>query len=445
MALNTERISAVAEEAYLYAFPMLMGYRYLFGSNLAKGAPSYRTPINTIASDSRSLDWQFKEVITPNADTPYTFATFDLRAEPYVLTVPEVTERYYVMQIEDLLGFNEHYVGTRATGISCGSYLLAGPRWSGEAPEGITQVLRTETDIIFVIGRTQLHGPDDVPRLEAVQRGYKARPLSEFAGTSAPPPPPAVDWPMWIDDASRDERFIGYVNFLLTFCQPTHADDAALLRRLGEIGIGPGAAFDADGLDPDTRAAIRTGVETARAKMGAFAGTIPSFDTGWTNTDPFGDRAFYGGDYLKRAAMAMFGWGGNDRIEAYYPMLHRDADGDVLDGSKHAYTMTWKTDPPTHAFWSVTIYDKSYDGTAGYLVKNPIDRYLINSTTQGLVRGEDGSLTMHIQHDRPEVAAEAANWLPAPAEPFYLVLRNYFPAEEALDGTWVPPAVVKTA
>ena len=44
---------------------------------------------------------------------------------------------------------------------------------------------------------------------------------------------------------------------------------------------------------------------------------------------------------------------------------------------------------------------------------------------------------------RPGGDAAAANWLPAPDEPFYLVLRDYYPAEEALDGSWAPPAVVK--
>jgi len=366
-----------------------------------------------------------------------------VRSEPYVLTVPAVTDRYYVMQLEDLLGFNEHYIGTRATGSEAGSYLLAGPRWTGDVPDGIAGVCRHETDIIFIIGRTQLHGPDDVTGLMTVQRGYKLQPLSTFAGTPAPPAAPAADWPLWDDAASRDERFIGYVNVLLAFCEPIHQDDVALMRRLGEIGIGPRAPFDPEALDPDVRAAIRAGVLKARGRMEAAAEALPSFDTGWSDTDPFGDRAFFAGDYFKRAAMAMFGWGGNDRIEAYYPILHHDADGEELDGSKHAYTLTWKSDPPTHAFWSVTIYDKSYDGSAGYLVRNPIDRYLINSTTEGLVRGEDGSLTMYIQHDRPGDDSAAANWLPAPDEPFYLVLRNYYPADEALDGSWVPPAVVK--
>ncbi|MEE4274716.1 MAG: DUF1254 domain-containing protein, partial [Thermoleophilia bacterium] len=250
-SLTADDIAKRAEEAYIYAFPMLMGYRYLFGAFLAQGAPSFRVPPNTLSSDAHALDWRFKDVISPNADTPYTFAALDLRAEPYVLDVPAITDRYYVMQLEDLLGFNEHYVGTRVTGTDAGSYLLAGPGWDGVAPTGVTDVLSFETDIVFIIGRTQLLGPDDVQALAKVQAGYRLRPLSEFAGTPKPPDAPNVDWPLWADEASRDERFIGYLNFLLLWCRPIHPDDAALMERLQGIGIEPGAPFDAEGLDED--------------------------------------------------------------------------------------------------------------------------------------------------------------------------------------------------
>ena len=87
------------------------------------------------------------------------------------------------------------------------------------------------------------------------------------------------------------------------------------------------------------------------------------------------------------------------------------------------------------------MYDKSYDGTAGYLVDNPIDRYLINSTTDGLVRGDDGSLTLYIQHDEPDTSEGRANWLPAPTGPFYVVLRVYLPDQSVIDGAWEPPPV----
>jgi hypothetical protein len=109
-------------------------------------------------SEAKTLDYTFKDVITPNADTSYSFGLLDLLAGPVVLTVPEVAGRYYVMQIEDLLGFNELFVGSRATGTAPGSYLLMGPRWQGVVPEGFDSSFQFETDLVFVLGRTQLLG-----------------------------------------------------------------------------------------------------------------------------------------------------------------------------------------------------------------------------------------------------------------------------------------------
>ena len=160
------------------------------------------------------------------------------------------------------------------------------------------------------------------------------------------------------------------------------------------------------------------------------------------SSDVFGTREWYGGDFLLRAVAAMAGWGGNDVVEAVYPTAREDADGNPLAG-QHRYQITFKTMPPARAFWSVTMYDTAYDGTAGYLVENPINRYLINSTTPGLAYAEDGSLTITIQHEQPEDAEEKANWLPAPEGPFYLVMRIYWPEKEALDGTWTPPPLVR--
>ena len=156
----------------------------------------------------------------------------------------------------------------------------------------------------------------------------------------------------------------------------------------------------------------------------------------------FGNRAFFNGNYALRAVAAQLGWGGNDQIEAFYPLARVDANGENLDGA-HAYQLRWENDPPVNAFWSLTMYDKSYDGAAGYLVKNPINRYLINSTTEGLVRDADGGLTITIQHAEPTDPAQKANWLPAPAEEFYISLRLYWPKPAALDGTWEPPLIVR--
>jgi hypothetical protein len=136
----------------------------------------------------------------------------------------------------------------------------------------------------------------------------------------------------------------------------------------------------------------------------------------------------------------------NDKIEAFYPIVYIDADGQVLDGQTGKYILHFEKDeiPPAKYFWSVTMYDKRADGTAGYMVDNPIDRYLVNSTTEGLVYGEDGSLTIYVQHEPPE-GEKAANWLPAPTEPFYMAMRIYGPEESVMNNEWEPPAVQKVA
>jgi hypothetical protein len=170
---------------------------------------------------------------------------------------------------------------------------------------------------------------------------------------------------------------------------------------------------------------------------------------GWGVYAAFGNRAFYNGNWLLRAAAAKIGIYGNDAIEAMYPFTRTDADGRTLDCSKSKYTLTFAAGqfPPVNSFWSVTMYD----GKTQFLIKNPINRYLINSPMlPGLKKNADGSLTLYKQNKSPGTDKES-NWLPAPDGPIYLVMRLYGPKTEppsilpAGDGTWQPPGVVLAA
>ena len=121
-SLSSDEISAIAQEAYIYSFPMMMGYRFGYATFLEPKSPSYAGPANHGPyGKAKTLDHTFRNVITPNADTPYSFALLDFRAGPLVLSVPEVTGRYYVMQFEDLYGQNDLFVGSRATGSEAGT------------------------------------------------------------------------------------------------------------------------------------------------------------------------------------------------------------------------------------------------------------------------------------------------------------------------------------
>ena len=143
---------------------------------------------------------------------------------------------------------------------------------------------------------------------------------------------------------------------------------------------------------------------------------------------------------IQEAAAALAGIYGNDEVEAMYPIAFKDIKGAKLDGSKSDYTITFPPGelPPVNAFWSVTMYD----GKTQLLVANPINRYLINSPMlPGLRKNSDGSLTIYVQKEPPGKDKES-NWLPAPDGRFYLVMRLYWPKNEALDGKWSPPAVI---
>ncbi len=436
-----EELEAIAQEAYIYAFPAFMGYRGGYDKFLNPSSPQYLGEPNFGPyGKAVTLDSNFKGIITPNADTPYSWGMLDLRGGPLVLTVPEVKDRYYVMQFENLLGENEYFVGSRATGPEAGSYLLVGPSWKGDLPNGFADTLRFETDVVYLIGRTQLFSPEDKPALAKVMEQYRLEPLEVYNGGEAPELPP-VNWPVWDDETSRDERFVGLLNRLLEFCGPIHPSEADLFERFARAGVGAGINFDAGALSDDHRAALARGAASGQEKIKKAAGEQGELVNGWMMMDPFGNREFFNGDFLKRAAVAMIGWGGNDKTEAMYPMLRKGPDGKPLDGNGK-YRLTFQLPIPVNAFWSLTMYDTAYDGVGGYMVDNPIDRYIINSLTPGLV-DENGSLTVTMQREEPEDATERANWLPTPDMDFYVSFRLYWPKQEALSGGWAPPEIVR--
>ena len=215
---------------------------------------------------------------------------------------------------------------------------------------------------------------------------------------------------------------------------------------MARIGVGPGKSFDFKDLSPAHKAEVLLGMKDGEEKAARAGENIGKDVNGWKIGSAFGDRAFYHGDWLLRAAAAKAGIYGNDAAEAVYPMTRKLANGEPLDGGKHDYTLTFAAGefPPVNAFWSVTMYD----GKTQFLIENPINRYLVNSPmVPGMKKNPDGSLTMYIQNKTPGPDREA-NWLPAPDGPIYLVMRLYWPKQTppsilpAGSGTWSPPAIV---
>jgi hypothetical protein len=439
--VSAEEARAIAKEAYIYGFPLVDSYRIQHSYFVDNKNAEYKGGWNEIHNTARVYTPDDKAIQTPNSDTPYSFIGADLRAEPLVLTVPEVEEgRYYSLQFIDMYTFNFAYVGSRATGNNAGSFLLAGPGWNGEKPQGVKEVIRSETELAFVLYRTQLFGPDDIGNVKAIQAGYKVEPLSAFLGRPPPAAAQAVDFmtPLTPDEQKTSPRFFDVLNFVLQFC-PAVPVETELRVRFARLGIESGKPFDPAALPPETRAAVEAGMADAWAAFRQFKET--ELDTGRrSSADGFGTRAFLNGDYLARMSSAVLGIYGNSKDEALYPVYFVDADNKPLDGSSR-YKLRFAPGelPPVNAFWSLTMYELP----ASLLSANRLDRYLINSPMlPSLAKDADGGLTLSVQHESPGADGEA-NWLPAPAGPFFMVMRLYWPKQEALDGKWKAPPLAR--
>jgi hypothetical protein len=440
--VSPEEARAIAKEAYVYGFPIVDNYRIQHAYWVDKATPEYKAPWNQIWNSARVFSPADTAIQTPNSDTPYSFVGADLRSEPLVLTVPAMEkERYFSVQLIDYYTFNFDYIGTRTSGNGGGSFLLAGPGWKGDTPKGVEKVFRCETELAFPTYRTQLFDPADIENVKKVQAGYKVQPLSAFLGQPAAKAAPAIDFikPLTPAEEKTSPQFFNILNFVLQFC-PTVPSEEALMARFAKIGVGAGKTFDASKLSPEIKTATEQGMADAWA---ALAGLKKDVEEGkMSSGDVFGTRQYLKGNYLYRMGAAALGIYGNSKQEAMYPAYYVDAAKQKLDGANR-YTLHFAPGqlPPVNAFWSLTMYDEPQS----LLVANPLNRYLINSPMlPQLKRDADGGLTLTIQNESPGKDKEA-NWLPAPKGPFSMIMRLYWPKEEATEGKWKQPPLQRAA
>jgi len=426
---SPEEAHKIAKEAFIFAYPMLYGYKTMVAQTQDPLDPGFIGGFGRYRHYTRLNTPEDKDINAPNNDTPYSWAWLDLRAEPWVLSLPEVSgERYYTQQWFDLYTHNFAYTGARATGFGEGSYLFAGPEWNGEVPASIKKVFRSESEFIGTLTRTELKGESDVENMLAIQHKYVLQPLSEFAGQKPPVPAAEIAWPAWNESRALSGEFIAYLNFLLQFTQP-HPSEKELLKRFEKIGIKAGAPFDIKSLPRDIQQALTDGVEQGLKEIEEVMPTL-------TNSgEVYGSREQLKNNYLYRAAGAFAGIYANSVEEAFYSQWSLDSSGQPLDG-KHKYVIHFekKDLPNVKFFWSVTLFDLP----GRYLVANPIDRYSLGPRTDGIRYNDDGSLTVYVQHEQPK-GDKYTNWLPAPDGPFFVTLRCYGPDDVMINGEYKLP------
>lgn len=433
-ALSEREAEAIAYDAYVFNYPTLQNFKTLYLRTVMQ-----KYPINKFAHRNKLLDPSFTTIVAPNNDTLYSASWLDLRSEPIVISVPEVpSSRYYSLQFIDLFTHNFAYIGQRATGSKAGSYAIVGPSWQGEDIAGVDDVFRSESDLVFVIGRILAKNNDDVPAAIAIQQQYQLQGLSEFSGYTTP----ASVAPLMIPDFSltqlQNSDFVKVINYLLQYVRVDPSEDV-LFQQFEKIGIAAGKARPFESLSDEIVRAIERGVQRAISDIDTYIPKLGKNFNGWTSTlNAFGARDVMAGRYMVRAAAAKFGLYGHSDEENSSYIREVDETGEPLDTSKYRYTLTFSKGnfPPARAFWSLSMYRMP----EVLFYANDIGRYSIGDRTPGVTINKDGSMTIYIQN-APVEDALVGNWLPAPAGEFALGLRVYLPKPEVYEQRWQPPTL----
>jgi hypothetical protein len=423
-------------KAYIFAFPLVM-------MDLTKEAATAATagetaaPVNQFAVMTRYPDASFRAVARTGLDTLFAAAWADLGDEPLVLSVPDTGGRYYVFGLFDMWSNVFASIGKRTTGTAAANFLIAGPGWQGTPPADIQQTFRSPTRLVWVNGQMQADGPTEYATVNALQKQYALTPLSAWGGPwTAPAEVPMPDDGDATPPLERVQKldagaFFGRFAQLMKDNPPVPAD-GPMLKKLKAVGIEAGEDFDIATVRPRIAKGLQRSMGTFKTLQKASS-KMKTHD-GWIVIPE--DFANYGTDYMTRAGVALAGLGGIWRQDVVYPTAFLDGDGKPLDGTnRYVLHFDEGQTPPTNATWSVGMYDPD-----GYYVPNAIDRYHL-AAWMPLRPNDDGSLDLYLQAEPPDEGKQS-NWLPAPSsEPFNLTVRNYWPTDEVLDGTYSLPPV----
>ena len=425
-AQQTMAAQELLEQAYLYAFPLVLMDATRKVSTNTETPNGTRAPINQFIHAEKLADAASRAVVTPNVDTIYTQAFLDVGSEPMLYGVPQ-TDRFFNVQVLDA------WTNTAAVLEAPGLYAITRSDWQGELPEGV-QRINVPTNRVWTIARIVLSGQEDLPNVRAIQDKMQLMPLSAYQMDSWTAPAgtydPAYDFvPVQHVLALSPQEFFDTANQLME-TNPPAAADAPVLRELAALHVSPGEKFDDKALGLFSGLRWKLMLLQLKGKLKAEAANYAQQMGQWIYYgDPIGD---FGTAYTYRAMVALMGLGANTTDVAIYPKTDVDSTGAVLTGKK-TYTLHIEAEPPTKekGFWSVTAY-----GEDDFLIDNAIDRYCVNDRS-GLHRNPDGSIDIILSKEAPE---DTTNWLPVGEGDFHLFLRIYKPDTAALEG-WQPPVV----
>lgn len=454
-------VENLAEEAYLYGLQQVIfyGQRWIYTQNDSPDNDSY-VGVNRLYHLRKKITPDFP-VVTPNATTLYGTGILDLSTEPIIIEMPEITDRYFSLQLMDQYGIFYLMAGNQFNGTDAKNYLIVPVDYNGELPAefATTEVVHAPSNIAYANVRIGVKtGADaEIKKINGYQDKVTVTPLSK-----------------WIDngrkgvlkkdqmvskgnytiyealtknarkqvDTQTAENFFTILSLVLNDPTMTLIKDsekeADFLNQLTTINIEKGKTFVWSELDQATQDALNKGFKNGYDKVKkTFSSTLLSMN-GWMVVQNAGG---YETDWLSRSVMADAGWAGPDKNKSHAAaFLFVDSEDNKLNGA-NKYTITFDLDdmPPTTQFWSIPIYTLE-----GYFVRNAIERYTINSfmLEQNLLHVDDGKLIIYLQTEKPSDPIQLKNWLPTPQQGFRFAARFYGPKIPLTDGTYNMPRPV---
>lgn len=377
-------------------------------------------------------------VTCPNQDVVYGLGFFSLDEEPVVIQVPDFGDRFWVYALYDARTNQFGQVG-KPYGSKPGFYLLAGPNWKGETPAGITEVVRSATELANAIPRVFQDDSDaDRKAIQPVLNQIVAYPLSQFDGKMK-----TIDWanapeipaPASSGDGETKwvipEKFFDPDQFgkVLEIVPPLPGEEAMYAQFR--------ALLAAAQKDPAIKQQLlKVAQETEENVIKPFFLWKHNGKPAGNNWNRSVNNAQTGLDYFNRTGTAKSNMFDNRPTETQYFYTDVDGEGKQLSGgSNYEVTFAAGQEPPVQGFWSLTLYNDKH-----LFHPNDLNRYSLGTKNKGLKRNADGSLTLYVGSKSPG-DDKKDNWLPAPSGTFSLYIRAYWGKEGITGGSWQPPAV----
>ena len=437
--MNEEYVRTIGRMAYTWGWPLVNNFNRR--ANITQAPEPGRlggvVPVAPRGRLSMLNDYVAPKqsfVAAPNQDVVYGSGYWSLDEQPVVIQVPDFGDRFWVYALYDARTDQFGELG-KPYGTAPGFYLVVGPNWQGDVPEGITAVIRSPTEFTFAGPRVFMNDtPEDRTAIQPLVNQIDAYPLSEFDGTAKVtdwsqipsfPAPEVEGENKWV----VPEAFFDQLPAVMAAVPPLPGEEA-LYASIRQV-------LDAAETDPAIKAAlVSSAIEAEEEVIGPLFlwkhNGIPA-GNGWNRS---ANNAEWGFDYLMRTATARSNMYENRPVETQYFYTDTDTEGKQLVGSDlYAVTFAEGELPPVKGFWSLTLYNEHH-----LFEFNDLNRYSLGTKNDSLQYNPDGSLTLYVGASSPGYDLET-NWIPAPEDTFSLYIRAYWGEEPILDGSWEPPRI----